>query len=93
MRVSAEMKIIQAVQGTSKAGKPYYCVGLLQEMDSTRVYVDKDIYDIATKLPPFCDVECGLRITSGMDGRMFVNMDSIRQINIAGTASKTATGK
>ena len=44
MKVNARMKYLGADRGTSKDGKPYFYVGLLQGFDSERVYVNEEMY-------------------------------------------------
>ena len=44
MKVNARMKYLGADKGTSKDGKPYFYVGLLQGFDSERVYVNEEMY-------------------------------------------------
>lgn len=83
MKVNARMKYIGAEQGTSREGKTYFVVGLLQGMDSERVYVNREIYDLAAGFSPFSDVDCVLNIQIGQS-RTFVNLESIRQVKDGG---------
>lgn len=79
MKVSARMKFIGAEQGTSRDGKTYFVVGLLQGMESERVYVSKEIYDLTFGFEQFSDVDCIMNIQIGQQ-RTFVNLDSIQLV-------------
>lgn len=78
MKVNARMKFLGAEKGVSKDGKTYFFVGLLQDFDSERVYVNEDIYKQVKDYKPFSDVDCNLRIQIGT--RTFVNLDSIELV-------------
>ena len=79
MKVSARMKYIGAEQGTSKDGKTYFVLGLLQGMESERIYINKEIYDLTANFKQFSDVDCVLNIQIGQT-RTFVNLDSIQLV-------------
>ena len=79
MKVSARMKFIAAEKSTSREGKPYFVVGLLQGMDSERVYVSEEIYEQTSSFKPFSDVDCNLNIQIGQ--RTFVNLESIQLVD------------
>ena len=75
MKVNARMKYLGADRGTSKDGKPYFYVGLLQGFDSERVYVNEEKYNATKGFNPFADVDCELNISIGQ--RTFVNLEKI----------------
>ena len=75
MKVNARMKYLGADKGTSKDGKPYFYVGLLQGFDSERVYVNEEMYNATKGFNPFADVDCELNISIGQ--RTFVNLEKI----------------
>lgn len=76
MKVAGSFKFCGAEKGTTKAGKDYYLIGLLQGLDSSRIYVDLDMYNQCKGITPFTDVECNLSINIS-DRGTFVNCDSI----------------
>lgn len=79
MKVNARMKFLGAEKGTSQSsGKPYFTVGLLQGMESTKVYVNESTFSIACGFKPFCDVDCELNIQLGT--RTYVNLESIQVV-------------
>lgn len=80
MKVSARMKIIGAEKGTSREGKPYFVIGLLQGMDAERIYANEEIYKVASGFKPFSDVDCNLSIQIGPQ-RTFVNLESIQLVD------------
>lgn len=86
MKVSGSFKFCGAEIGTTKAGKEYYLIGLLQGLDSSRIYVDLDMYNQCKGIAPFADVECNLSINIS-DRGTFVNCDSIVPAN-AGKGGK-----
>lgn len=75
MKVNARMKYLGADKGTSKDGKPYFYVGLLQGFDSERVYVNEEMYNATKGFNLFADVDCELNISIGQ--RTFVNLEKI----------------
>ena len=75
MKVNAIMKYLGADRGTTKEGKPYFYVGLLQGFDSERVYVNEEMYNLTKDFKPFADVNCELNISIGQ--RTFVNLEKI----------------
>lgn len=79
MKVSARMKYIDAEQGISRDGKTYYVIGLLQGMESEKIYINKEIYDLTAGFKQFSDVDCTLNIQIGQT-RTFVNLDSIQLV-------------
>lgn len=90
MKVTARMKILGAEKGVSaQTGKPYFYVGLLQGMDSERVYVNEEIYNQCLGFNPFSDVDCNLNIQIG--AKTYVNLDSIQLVQPAGTGNKTTS--
>ena len=92
MKVSGLMKFIGTEEGLSREGKRYFVIGLLQGMESVRIYVNEDLYIQAGSFTPFCDVECELNIQIGQ--RTYINMDSIRQVNLdPGKVSKMDSKK
>lgn len=76
MKVTGSFKFCGAEKGTTKAGKDYYMIGLLQGLDSSRIYVDLDMYNQCKGIHPFSDVSCVLNISISEKGT-FVNCDSI----------------
>lgn len=79
MKVKARMKFLGAERGTAQStGKPYFFVGLLQDFDSERVYVNEQIYNQVKDFKPFCDVDCNLNIQIGQ--KTYVNLDSIQLV-------------
>lgn len=79
MKVSARMKFLGAERGTAQqSGKPYFYVGLLQDMDSERVYVNEEMFHKVSSYKPFCDVDCKLNIQIG--AKTFVNLDDIQLV-------------
>lgn len=79
MKVNARMKFLGVEQGVAQStGKPYFRVGLLQGMESTSVYVNKDLYNSASQFKPFSDVDCELNIQLGV--RTYVNLESIQVV-------------
>lgn len=76
MKVAARMKFLGAECGVSQnTGKPYFFVGLLQDFDSERVYVNEEIYNQVHDYKPFSDVDCNLNISIG--AKTYVNLESI----------------
>lgn len=79
MKVNARMKFLGTEKGVSQSsGKPYFTIGLLQGMESTRVYVNESNYNTACGFKPFCDVDCELNIQLGV--RTYVNLESIQVV-------------
>lgn len=79
MKLKGKMKFLGAEQGVSQqSGKPYYYLGLLQGMESERVYINEDLYRKVSSFQPFCDVDCELNIRIG--DKTFVSLDSIQVI-------------
>lgn len=79
MKVSGSFKFCGAEKGTTKAGKDYYLIGLLQGLDSSRIYVDFDMYKQCKEILPFSDVSCVLNISISEKGT-FINCDSISSL-------------
>ncbi len=76
MKVTGSFKFCGAEVGTTRAGKEYYLIGLLQGLDSSRIYVDQAMYNQCKGIAPFTDVDCDLSINIS-DRGTFVNCDSI----------------
>lgn len=92
MKVSGLMKFIGTEEGLSREGKRYFMIGLLQGMESIKIYVSEELCSLVAGYTPFCDVECELNIQIGQ--RTYINMDSIRQVNLdPGKISKTDSKK
>ena len=80
MKVSGLMKFIGVEEGLSREGKRYFIIGLLQGMESIKIYVSEELCSLVAGYTPFCDVECELNIQIGQ--RTYINMDSIRQVKL-----------
>lgn len=71
----------------TKDGKSYYQVGLVQGLDSSKIYVDEKMYSGLDKFPEFSEVECDLRIDITPKGT-YVHLEGIR---LADADSKSQT--
>ncbi|MCI8963752.1 MAG: hypothetical protein HFG37_08575 [Eubacterium sp.] len=76
MKLIGDFKFCGVEVGTTKAGKDYYVIGLLQGIESSRIYVDRDIYDFCLDIPSFSEVSCILKLSMTGNGA-FLGCESI----------------
>lgn len=80
MILSGRFRYVGGQCHQSKDGKDYYMVSLLQGLDSSKIYVDEQMYlDIYGKIPEFSEVDCDLRIDITPKGT-YVHLEEIRPV-------------
>ena len=79
MRLQGEFKFVGSEKGQSREGKPYYVLSVLQGLDSSRIYVNEEIFQDVQGFKPFSDVGCELTINMTQKGT-FVNCNDIYQL-------------
>lgn len=79
MKLKGEFKFVGSDKGQSREGKPYYVLSVLQGLDSSRIYVNEEMFKSVQGFKPFSNVVCELTINMTQKGT-FVNCDDIYQV-------------
>ncbi len=77
MKVNGQFRYVGGESNISNTGKQYYLVSLLQGLDSSRIYVDQEMYHQAQSIPEFSEVNCVLQIDITAKGT-YLHLDSIQ---------------
>lgn len=81
MKLKGEFKFVGSEKGLSReGGKPYYVLSVLQGLDSSRIYVNEEMFKEVQGFKPFTDVACELTINMTQRGT-FVNCDNIYELS------------
>ena len=73
MKCNALMQYIGTETGTTRDGKTYTRIGLLQGLDSEKVYISDEMLEKVKGMKPFTPVDCTLNIQFNGD-RTYVNL-------------------
>lgn len=79
MKVKAEFLYLGMENGTTRDGKPWYCIGLLQGLDSEKMYVTDEMLPKVKTLTPMTKVAADLRISINKE-KTYINLDDISPV-------------
>lgn len=79
MILNGRFRLLGVEMGSRKDGKPYYVLGLVQGIDSERLYIDEKMYKDCQTIPAFSEIECDINIQIRQD-RTYLNCESIRLV-------------
>lgn len=79
MKLKGEFKFVGSEKGQSREGKPYYVLSVLQGLDSSRIYVNEEMFQDVQGFKPFSNVVCELTINMTQKGT-FVNCNDIYEV-------------
>ncbi len=77
MELVGNFKFLGIEKGTSRDGKEYTRLGILQGLNSEIMFVADDIATKASKFPALSDVVCHLSINVKDDRTAYVNLKDI----------------